>query len=627
MLVVDDLSLTLVEKELLKNVSFTIKPKEKVALVGRNGAGKSTLFKTILNIIKKDKGKINLPAFDEIIYISQDFAPKEDLTIYQFLKNSAKKTIDKLEKYNQLLEQNLPEDQSEIQNLHNFLDLNNSWNIEHKICAQIDKLKLEKNTKLKNLSGGKARLVNLSRIYFDSAKLLLLDEPTNHLDIAAIYNLENYLKTYKGICFFISHDLTFINNVATKILDLDRGKSKFYQVPFYEYRQNKLQDLEIEETHFKKLDKKLKEEEAWLAQGIKARGTRNVKRLKELYQRRDEQKTREKSVSNVKINISESKRASQIIYELDKVSFYFEPENYLIKDFSVIIKKRQRIALIGKNGSGKTSFIKMLLGELKPVSGTIKKANNLKIAYFEQNQKILNEDEKVIDSIADGARDIEINGKNFHVSKFLSDFLFTKQMQWSKISSLSGGEKNRLLLAKIFLKPSNVLILDEPTNDIEIETLELLEEVIKNYQGTVIIISHDRNFIDSITTDPYLFSNSNIETFVGNFSFIDPKKIKNAFADTATTNKEKKQNKDEQNKNNKSIKNTKKLTYKEKELLKNLPKNIEKLEDEISKTHTKMQNTLFFKEKKSKEEIENLAKNEKKLQELYEVWEELETKT
>jgi ATP-binding cassette subfamily F protein uup len=630
-----NISLSFGGPALLDGVNLSVEPHERICLIGRNGAGKSTLMKIINGQIKADSGEKIIESGTVITQLEQEVPQNINGTVYKVVASGLKKSGDLLTQYHLLNERDdIGSDRwmKRMEHIQHQLEANNGWYFQVSIDKIISLLKLDPESDFSKLSGGVKRRVLLARALVQEPDVLLLDEPTNHLDINAIIWLEEFLKTsYKGALIFITHDRAFLKLLATRIIELDRGKTSSWSGGYENFLRRKEEVLHAEELENKRFDKKLAQEEIWIRQGIKARRTRNEGRVRALEKMRKEHSERRIQQGSATLRVDPGERTGKRVVEVEHLTYTLSNGRVLIDDLSLLIQRGDKIGLIGPNGVGKSTLLRVLLGEIKADSGKIIEGTNLQIAYFDQLRSQLDEEKTVKDNIDNGAERITINGNSKHVISYLQDFLFTPQRVNSPVKSLSGGERNRLLLAKLFIKPANVLVLDEPTNDLDIDTLELLEELLLNYQGTVLLISHDRAFINNIVTSCLVFEgNGKINEFIGSYN--DWQNLNSSAGLAGGTNKntiKKTAN------NNKSAKKTaistsekaKKLTYKDQRELEILPTEIEQLEEKIEQLQQTMSEPNFYQQeyKKVTATMSKLQQMEASLEEKYMRWEELDS--
>ncbi|MBN9287274.1 MAG: ABC transporter ATP-binding protein [Gammaproteobacteria bacterium 39-13] len=610
---------------LLDYVNFDIEAKERIALIGRNGEGKSTLLKILSQAIVPDSGEIQKPPYLRISRLAQELPPAEDITVYEAVAQGLSELSGLLVRYHQLIEQTEGHDDAwmnQVNELQQRIEQMDGWQIQQRIDRVIHDLTLPANTKMSALSGGWRRRVALAQALVQEPDILLLDEPTNHLDLTAIQWLEKMLLNYPKTLIFITHDRALLRKLATRIVELDRGKITSYPPDYDTYLARKEQALIEEERHNALFDKKLSDEEQWIRQGIKARRTRNEGRVRALKALREERALRRTIKQKPKFEINDPVTSGKMVIQANDISFGYDANKPLIKDFSFNIQRGDKIAIVGQNGSGKTTLIKLLLGLLTPTHGVVKHSPTNQIAFFDQNREHLEKENTVMANVAAGDDFIEIQGKKKHVIGYLGDFLFSPAKCRMQVKTLSGGEQNRLMLAKLFAKPANVLVLDEPTNDLDIESLDVLENLLLNYQGTVIIISHDREFIDNIATHCIAFEESGkISINVGGYS--DWLERQRATAENKPKAKEKTTAKTQETQ---PAKASKKLNFKDQQELKSLPQKIEQLEQQIQQVENLMAQSNFY--SKPKEEIQTinsqLAQLKQELDNAYERWESLE---
>ena len=605
--------------------------------MGRNGAGKSTLLKIIAGEMIMDDGKVQYEKDLVVSRLEQDPPRNAQGNVFDYVAEGVGHLTDLLKEYHHIsvqLEENYSDQiLSQLEQVQAKLEHADGWRFENKINEVLLKLGLNPNTKLAALSGGWLRKAALARALVCDPDVLLLDEPTNHLDVEAIEWLENFLLDFQGSIVFISHDRSFIRKMATRIVDLDRGQLVSYPGNYDLYLTTKEENLRVEALQNELFDKRLAQEEVWIRQGIKARRTRNEGRVRALKAMREERRQRRDVMGTAKLQLDTSSRSGKIVFEMENVSYEVAGKS-LLNDFSTTILRGDKIALVGANGCGKTTFIKLLLGEIQPTAGKIRCGTKLEIAYFDQYRADLDPEKTVMDNVADGKQDIEVNGVKRHVLGYLQDFLFPPKRAMTPVKALSGGERNRLLLAKLLLKPNNLLILDEPTNDLDVETLELLEELLTDYQGTLLIVSHDRQFIDNTATECYLFEGEGrLNKYVG--GFFDAKQQQANFWATKNAEELAKAKKAEPLKEESVVKNDRtskpksiKLSYKEQRELEQLPQLLEELEAKITVFQTEIGDPAFFQQPHdvTDAKLKALSDAESELEIAFLRWEEWEEK-
>ncbi|ART79333.1 ATP-binding cassette ATPase Uup [Oceanisphaera avium] len=614
---------------LLDGIEFNILAGERVCIVGRNGAGKSTLMKVIAGELQLDDGRRQLLQGINIARLEQD-PPQvdDDQTVFDYVAGGLAETGEILKKYHHQLEvvaQDCSEKaMNELMRLQEQVEAADGWGFDTRINQSLTLLELNGDTRLNDLSGGWLRKVALARALTNDPEILLLDEPTNHLDIDAIAWLESFLLDFKGAIVFVSHDRAFIRKMATRIVDLDRGKLSSWPGNYDDYLVNKEEALRVEAEQNALFDKRLAQEEAWIRQGVKARRTRNEGRVRALKALRVERSERRESMGKVNVTLDDVRRSGKIVFEAENLNFAYE-DKPLLTNFSTLIQRGDKIALVGPNGCGKSTLIKILLGRLEADSGTLKCGTKLEVAYFDQYREQLDPERTVMDNLAEGKQEVEVNGRSRHVLGYLQDFLFEPKRARTPVKALSGGEKNRLLLARLFLKPSNLLVLDEPTNDLDVETLELLEELLAEYKGTLLLVSHDRDFIDNTATHCWLFEGEGkVSEFVGGYQDMQhqlsfrpaPKAIEKADP-IAPAKAEAKSD---------APKASKKLSYKEQQELQGLPAKLEQLEQKIESLQASVNAPDFFtqSEEVTQQALQELAQTEQLFETAFTRWEELE---
>ena len=617
---------------LLDGVNLEIEKAERICLVGRNGTGKSTLFKILMGELQADDGSIQIGQGVRVSRLAQEVPEDTQGTIYSVVAQGLDKAGQLLTRYHDLSHQ-LADDMSlmpEFEKVQHELEALNGWQMGQRIDQVLSRLDLDADTEFSSLSGGWKRRVLLAQTLVAEPDVLLLDEPTNHLDIEMIAWLEDFLLNYKGTLLFITHDRMFLRRLATRIIELDRGKLTSWPGNYEKYLEHKQAALDAEASEAALFDKKLAEEEKWIRQGIKARRTRNEGRVRALEKMRRERAQRREVTGNAKLQMQDSSSSGKIVVEADNVTWSWTNEQgetkTLLRGFSTTILRGDKIGIIGPNGCGKTTLIRLLLGDLQPQQGEIKQGTKLDIAYFDQLRGQLDPEKNVQDNVADGNDHVTINGVPRHVISYLGDFLFSPQRARTPVKALSGGERNRLLLAKLFTKPANMLVMDEPTNDLDVETLELLESILVEYDGTVILVSHDRAFINEVVTSTLVFeSGEQVNEYVGGYddwlrqrrisgsNKSDKNKVKPAEAGSSTLIA-------------KPENAPKKLSYKEQSELEKLPAKIEEWEVEQKALHAQMASADFY-----QQDSDAITKVQQRLAELdadlttaYARWEELE---
>ena len=488
---------------LLDHAEFSLDAGERIGLIGRNGTGKSSLLKIISSQSRLDDGLLVMQQGIKIAYVDQEPQFDPAVSVFDAVASGLGDLPGLLREYDALTSQfGEGRDDAIMERMHEIqtrLDAADAWSINNRVEATLDRLNLDAKSAMGTLSGGMQKRVALACALVGTPDVLLLDEPTNHLDFTSILWLEGLLRDYKGSVLFITHDRSFLDNVATRIIELDRGRLLSFPGNFTAYQVRKAEQLEVEEIENAKFDKFLAQEEIWIRKGVQARRTRDEGRVRRLEALRMTRSARREQQGQVKLDVSSGDRSGKIVAELDGVNKAFG-QKVIVKDFSATILRGDKVGLIGLNGAGKTTLLRLILGEEKPDAGIIRQGTKLQVAYFDQMRAQLDEEASLADTIAPGSDWVEINGQRKHVMTYLNDFLFAPERARSPVKSLSGGERNRLLLARLFAKPANVLVLDEPTNDLDIDTLELLEELLEDYEGTVFLVSHDRTFLDNVVT-------------------------------------------------------------------------------------------------------------------------------
>ncbi|WP_428945754.1 ABC transporter ATP-binding protein [Pantoea sp. FN060301] len=614
---------------LLNNTELHIEENERVCLVGRNGAGKSTLMKIINREQPLDDGRIIYEQDLVIARLQQDPPRNVKGSVYDFVAEGVNEQAEYLKAYHAIshLVMTDPSEKNldEMGRLQSILDHQNLWQLETRIQDVLKQIGLDGDAPLSSLSGGWLRKAALGRALVSNPRVLMLDEPTNHLDIETIDWLETFLKTFQGSIIFISHDRSFIRNMATRIVDLDRGKLVSWPGDYDLFLVGKEEALRVEEMQNAEFDRKLAQEEVWIRQGIKARRTRNEGRVRALKALRNERSERREVMGKANMQVGEASRSGKIVFELENVS-YRVGEKQLVSDFSAQVQRGDKIALIGPNGCGKTTLLKLMLDQLKADSGRVHIGTKLEVAYFDQHRAELDPDRTVMDNLAEGKQEVLVNGKPRHVLGYLQDFLFHPKRAMTPVRALSGGERNRLLLARLFLKPSNLLILDEPTNDLDVETLELLEELVDGYQGTVLLVSHDRQFVDNTVTECWIFEgNGEIGAFVGGYH--DAQLQRAASKQTRVAAKAGSASRQESAKAEPARRSASKLSYNLQRELEQLPQKMEQLESHLETLQAKVADGDFFSQphEVTQPVLDALSQAEQDLEAAFERWEYLES--
>jgi len=622
----DNVSLAYGYLPLLTHVHFQVEPGERVCLLGRNGAGKTTLLRVITGIALPDEGDIWRQDTLRIAHLEQEVPPDTEETIFQVVAAGLGELGALLTEYHQLTHEVGAGERTPLQRMAKLqarIDALRGWNIGQKVETVLTRLGLAADQRLVSCSGGVRRQAMLARALVSDPDLLLLDEPTNHLDITAITWLEDFLHDYHGALIFVTHDRMLLKHLATRIVELDRGKLSSFPGDFDAYLSKKEELLEIEARAAANFDKKLAAEEAWIRQGIKARRTRNEGRVRALQALRRERSQRLESEGTVRFGLDADVLSGKLVADLRRVRFLYG-DNVIIHGLSTTVLRGDRIGIIGPNGCGKSTLLKLIVGEMAPTSGEVVMGTRLKLAYFDQHRRELNPEKTVRENMTDGSDYVTLQGRSRHVIGYLKDFLFPPQRIDSPVQALSGGERNRLLLAKIFAQSANLLVLDEPTNDLDVETLELLEDLLADYQGTLLLVSHDRTFLDNVVTSTLVFEGEGkIGEYAGGYEdwkrqrVVSPSREspKHASAPRAVAAVllEKPNNKN------------RKLSYKEQRELEALPKKIEDLEAEQSELSMRMGEAEFYRQSGDKiaTAMERLEAVKNELEACYARWETL----
>ncbi len=636
----DNASLAFGHHALLDKAAFQLDAGERVGLIGRNGAGKSSLLKAIAGTIKLDDGNVWRAPNARVVYVPQEPELDNTHTIFEAVAEGLGSLQQTIIDYHQvthdmgLPDANIEQLMEKMQHLQHEMDAENGWAAQSRVETVLSKLNLDADALVSTLSGGWRKRVALGRALVAEPEVLLLDEPTNHLDLEAIEWLEDLLLNFQGSVLFITHDRRFLDKLATRITELDRGKLTDFMGNFSAYQIKKEELIAVEETHAAKFDKVLAQEEVWIRQGIKARRTRNEGRVRRLEALRLERAARRDRQGNVKLNIDAGERSGKLVAELENISKSYG-EKTLIKNFSTRILRGDKIGLLGPNGVGKSTLLKLILGEIEADSGEIERGTKINVAYFDQMREQLDEEATLADTISPGSDFVEIGNERKHVISYLEDFLFPPQRSRSPVKSLSGGERNRLLLARLFARPANVLVLDEPTNDLDIDTLELLESLLQEFSGTLFLVSHDRAFLENTVTQVIAFEgNGKLTEFGGGYDdwqrFTTQQQQTKQAQEKLQKNASQQPNKNIAPKNNVSLntqQNQPKISQKALARLAQLPSLIEQLELEQKDIQTQLADGELYKKNPElvKELQKNLAKIEQQVEALLAEWELLES--
>ncbi len=627
----DNVSLNFGTHVLLDDVELVLEKGSKIGLLGRNGAGKTTLMKIIAGSVTPDEGDRWLRPGVEVAWLEQSLPDAGNQTVYDTVAGGLAQVGELLKQYHHLITEYKHTDAAKLEDIQGQLEARHGWSLGQKVDTIITQLSLPADKLMSELSGGWRKRVALARALVKEPEVLLLDEPTNHLDIPAIEWLETQLQDYRGAILLVTHDRIFLQNIANKIVELDRGHLYQFDGSFERFLRYRQQQLAAEEKSNKLFDKKLAQEEVWIRQGIKARRTRNEGRVRSLEAMREKRGDRRNLQKKASFKLSAAENSGKIVAELTDITHSFG-DRLVINAFSTTVLRGDRIGIVGANGAGKTTLLKILLGKLQPDQGKLRQGTKLEIAYFDQLRENLDLEKNLIENVCDGQDFIEINGQKKHAISYLSDFLFTPDRIRTPAKALSGGEQNRAILAKVFRKSANVLVLDEPTNDLDIETLELLEDILLKFKGTVLLVSHDRQFMDNVVTSLMVFEgNGVINETVGGYSDWSRKGGKLvSFEEAAPPSPSKKtiriKNTVDRNDSKQEQQKFKKLSYKNQRELESLPGLIEQLERQQSDLEDLISKPNFY--ANDQDQIQNtlkqLANIQTQLEQTYQRWEELE---
>ena len=615
---------------LLDHTEFSLEAGERIGLIGRNGTGKSSLLKVIAGLAKLDDGLLSFQQGLRIAYVAQEPEFNPQASVFDTVAAGVSNALELIAQYEQLTSQLGTDDDSalleKMQQLQSSIDVVDGWNLENRVQTTLQKLNLDRGRLVGTLSGGMKKRVALARALVSAPDVLLLDEPTNHLDFSSIAWLEDLLQDFRGSLLFITHDRRFLDNVATRIVELDRGRLQSYPGNFTAYQTRKIEQQAIEDIESAKFDKVLAQEEVWIRKGVEARRTRNEGRVRRLEALRLERSRRRDQQGQVKLELAAGERSGKIVAELIDVDKSYD-NRFIVKHFNAIIQRGDKIGLIGVNGAGKTTLLRLILGEETPDSGTVRQGSRLQVAYFDQMREQLNDEASLVETIAPGSDWVEINGQRKHVMTYLGDFLFAPERARSPVRTLSGGERNRLLLARLFAKPANVLVLDEPTNDLDIDTLELLEQLLEEYDGTVFLVSHDRTFLDNVVTQVVVAEGEGIwKEYVGGYA--DWERVSRTSQSTSAKEAAKTAVKPKELAAEPTSK-AKKLSFKEQRELEQLPQQIAALEAEQTTISERLADpNLYAKEPAEAQKLsERFAEIDQLLMDSLERWEIIEAKT
>ena len=613
---------------LLDGANFSLERGERVCLIGRNGEGKSTLLKLIEGSLLPDSGEVSLQNGITISMLAQD-VPMDSGKVADIVADGAGEAADVLRAYHEASDACVLGDMEacdRMGNLQHKLDQLDGWALETKVNSILSKMGLDPDADLADLSGGRKRRVLLARALLTQPDVLLLDEPTNHLDVESIEWLEKFLLDQNNLTLlFISHDRSFVDSIATRIVELDRGTLRSYEGNYSRYLELKAQQMEAEEKQNALFDKRLAEEEVWIRQGIKARRTRNEGRVRALKELREQSKARRSQQGKVSMATQDASRSGKVVFEIENLSVRFGHDAPIIKDFSALVLRGDRIGLVGDNGVGKTTLIKAILGEQEH-TGTVKTGTQLEVAYFDQLRNALDLEKSVKDNVSEGSDHVDVNGNRRHIYSYLQDFLFSPERARTPVKALSGGERNRILLAKLLLKPSNLIVMDEPTNDLDMVTLELLEEMLSDYKGTLLLISHDRAFMDNVVTSTWVFDGKgNIDEYIGGYQDYLQQRPDQTAVDQKSAVKKAAAKAEANAAPAKKVK----LSYKDQRALEQLPAEMEALEKEQAEINASLADgSLFISDADKAMTLSNrLTEIDELLLEKLERWEELENLT
>jgi ATP-binding cassette subfamily F protein uup len=631
LMTLDDVSLAYGHLPLLAHVNFRIDKGERVCLVGRNGTGKSTLFRVLSSQVQPDDGEVWRQDTLRISYLEQEVPADREATVYDIVAEGLGETGELLSQYHREAAAVGNADATSLDRLHALqqkIEAADAWNIGQKIDAVISKLRLPADRRMENCSGGIRRRVMLARALVSEPDLLLLDEPTNHMDIAAILWLEQFLLAFKGALIFITHDRTFLSHLATRIIELDRGVLTSFPGDYDYYLRKKEELLEAEQRANARFDKKLAEEEAWIRKGIKARRTRNEGRVRALEAMRAARAQRIDMQGKASMDMQSGEKSGKLVADLNHVSFSYG-EHRIIDDFTTRILRGDRVGILGPNGSGKSTLLKLILGELKPTKGRITTGTKLEIAYFDQYRALLDTEKSVRENIGGSGDYVTFKGKQRHVIGYLKQFLFPPERIDSPVKTLSGGERNRLLLARMFTQPANMLVMDEPTNDLDVDTLELLEDMLSEFDGTLLLVSHDRAFLDNIVTSTIVFEHDGkLREYVGGYEdWLRQRATEPGAGSKSVTTGTVSSGKQKTEPARLDVSKPRKLSYNEQRELESLPGQIESMEQQLHELEQQISEPDFYQQEKDviASTLASMDTMREQLAQAYQRWETLDT--
>ncbi len=625
LLLIDDLKLTFSGHPLLDGISFQIDPGERIGLLGRNGSGKSTLMRLLAGEIDPDAGSIVRSGDVSVAMLPQDVPDDLPGTVYDVVASGGREYSDLLREYHEItlrVSRSVDEDLlKDLERVQHRIDTSGAWHFHQRVESAIARCDLDENGEFRFLSAGLKRRVFLARALVNDPDLLLLDEPTNHLDIPTIVWLEDFLLKYEKTLMFVTHDRAFLQRLATRIVEIDRGRILSFSCDYGTYLERRQTLLDAQERQWHEFDRKLANEEVWIRQGVRARRTRNEGRVRALKEMRRERAQRQEQTGVSRLVIQEAERGGRMVVDAEGIDFSWGPR-MIVKGFSTTIIRGDKVGIIGPNGVGKTTLLKILLGELKPLKGRIRLGTGIRVAYFDQLRAQLDEDRTLKDNLAEGNDMIVAGNVSRHVIGYLQDFLFSPAQAMAPVRSLSGGEKNRLLLAKLFIVPSNVLVLDEPTNDLDAETLDLLEDRLLEYSGTILMVGHDREFLNNVVTSTIVFEgDGRLQEYVGGYDdWLQQRKPAAEPPQQGPGEQKARRQKTPQEK--------RKLSYKEARELEALPGTIEGLEEEKTRLTALLNSPEFYASydaSKVRAAGDRLEALEEELNAAYHRWDELES--